>query len=156
MANPNGRPRGVPNRQSRILQGLVEEKGGLSPGRVLLETMWFHYARAAEAQTKLANVAPADIASRTTLQTEVGRHLENARVAAKDVAPYIHTRLASVIVQGDADGGPVRTNVTGLVGLVPFTQADLARLSDGELASLYREAVSTPPADTAKPEPDPD
>lgn len=134
-----GRPQGTPNRQSLKLQELVREKGDVSPGRVMLEAMWFHYGKAAEAQNRLAGVN--DAKARKDIEKEVSAHLAQAHAAAKDVAPFIHTRLSSVIVQGDEDGGPISHRHAGLVGLATLTQADLAKLDTGQLAALYREAI---------------
>lgn len=147
MANPNGRPIGSPNKQSRALQTLVDERGNLSPGRVMLETMWVYYGLAAEIQRDVARATSA------AGKAEIAELLKAACGFAKDVAPYVHTRLSSVIVAGDHDGGAVRHHVTGGVGLVALSAADFAKLSAGELAQIYRETIGETTVLGDEPEP---
>lgn len=119
----------------------------------MLESMWFHYQEAAAAQARLPGAAGDDA---KLIRAEIAKHLREAHAAAKDVAPYIHTRLSSVIVQGNEDGGAINHRHTGLVGVAAITQADLAKLDVGQLAALYREKIGETEVFSGEPDPDPD
>lgn len=129
MPNPNGRPRGSPNKRSLRLQTKVDEKG-VSPADVLLDEMWFHYNLAGQAMVK----EPRD-------DKAVASHLAAARIPAREVAPYVHSKLTTVVLTGDEDGGPIQHSHSGLVGVV---NADLAKLDDTELTQLYRATLAAP------------
>lgn len=131
------------------LQPLIQGKNGLSPGRVFLEEMWFHYGRAARVQNSPQATTPDG-------EELIAKYLEKARAAGEAAAPYVHTRLSSVVLTGDEDGGPVTIDATTVVGVAGIlTAADLAKLDPGELARLYREKVAAIRIPNGKPEPDP-
>lgn len=119
----------------------------------MLEKMWRRYQRAASAQAK-AEALPVDSPEREKLEDKVDLHLDAAHNVAKDAAPYIHARLASVVVTGDDDGGPVQHEHRGLVGFASLSAADLAKLDSGQLAQLYREAIAETAQAHDEPEPD--
>lgn len=144
-----GRPKGSRNRVTGDLQPLIASKQGLSPGRVFLEEMWFHYGRAARVQGSAQANTPEG-------EELIAKYLKEARAAGEAAAPYVHTRLSSVVLTGDEDGGPVTidatTAIVGVAGIL--TAADLAKLDPGELAQLYREKIAAIRVPDSKPQPD--
>lgn len=89
----SGRPPGAANRLSLKLQDMVAEKG-VSPARVFLDEMLFHYGQAGEEMQKTG--AARDL-------KKIAKHLADARNAAKELAPYVHSKLSSVLMMGEGD-----------------------------------------------------
>ena len=92
MAKPTGNPNGRPRQPAKLRGGERKrlahliEKTGLTPLAYMLEGM---------------RDPKAPKARRDDL--------------AKAAAPYVHARLASTVVQGDASGGPIRIKIEGKV-----------------------------------------
>lgn len=113
----------------------------------MLESMWVYYSQAAEIQRdpKRAETAEGKAA--------IAELLKQACEFAKGVAPYVHTRLSSVVVTGDDNGGPVRHHLNGGIGVVALGADDLAKLDAGELAAIYRETIGATTILELEPEP---
>lgn len=98
-----GRQKGTPNRRtSERMQAI--EAGGAMPLEIMLGAARILWARAHEGEAVDLDM------------------VERAGSMAKDAAPYVHPRLASVAHTG-RDGGPIAV-------------ADLSRLSNDQLATL--------------------
>lgn len=95
--------------------------GGESPGDILLHVARYHMGRAARLQRDAAGKQqePDD--------KLMNAHLEAARRAAADAAPYCHTRFQA-IAHSNPDNTPL---------FAELSQA-LARMSDKEMLSLER------------------
>lgn len=88
-----GRPRGAVNKKSTELQ-LHALENGISPMEVLLEDMRYFYNLANE---YLAPIRGKEFAEENNdISKRVFGLKEIARNCAKDVAPYVHPKLASI------------------------------------------------------------
>lgn len=123
--NPYGRPKNTPNKRTIALQEFVDEHQGISPARVMLETMWHHYSLAG---TEQRQPIPDKAA--------VAAHLAEASKVAKEVAPYVHSKLTSVVLSGDSEADPIHVHRTGTA--IPD---DVSALSDDELTQIYRASA---------------
>ena len=74
---------------------------GVAPIDVMLHTMRFAHEQAGALLTRLVEGAGGEAAARIDLFKEMIRYRTMAHDAAKDVAPYIHPRLATVQHSGD-------------------------------------------------------
>jgi hypothetical protein len=95
--------------------------GGESPGDILLHVARYHMGRAARLQHDAAAKQQDPDAKL------MNAHLEAARRAAADAAPYCHTRFQAVS-HSNPDNTPLFAELT----------AALAKLSDKEMLSLER------------------
>lgn len=98
-----GRQKGTPNRRTTERMQAIEA-GGAMPLEIMLGAARTLWAKAHEGETVDLDM------------------VERAGSMAKDAAPYVHPRLASVAHTG-RDGGPIAV-------------ADLSRLSNDQLATL--------------------
>lgn len=131
---------------SAKLHDLIEKQGqGISPGVVFLQEMWFHYSQATKEMQKPE-------AARNN--KELAKHLANARMAAKEAAPYVHNRLSSVLLAYDPDAlvasnsnnaTPQNVNVN-----VNLSVEYLSGLSEEELVRVYRSQVAASDGNRAR------
>lgn len=99
---PNaGRKKNVPNKATQERQARVA-KDGPTPLDVLLDGMRFHH--------KVARMA---LEAEPIEAKVVALALKEAREFARDAAPYVHPRLATV-EHGGKDGGPIRVTISGV------------------------------------------
>jgi hypothetical protein len=95
-----GRKKGLPNKATQARQAKIAAEG-VTPLDVLIDGMRFHHARANEAR----NATPPDTDT-------AARELKEAGGFAKEAAPYVHPKLATVEHAGK-DGGAIKVIITG-------------------------------------------
>jgi hypothetical protein len=78
------------------LQELIEKQGDLSPGRTLLEIMWYYWH-----EVQLLRQDPT-FANSNEGKRQISKSFMKAAIVAKCAAPYIHSKLAPCYV-GDDD-----------------------------------------------------
>jgi len=98
-----GRPKGVPNKATQKRQAEVAASGP-TPLDVMLQDMRFRFEMA---RTELDKGEKANKAL-------VADYLEEARKAAKDVAPYVHPRLQTVQHGGTEGASPIPIKIESL------------------------------------------
>lgn len=117
-----GRQKGTPNKRGAIATRTreVAEKAaaeGVTPLDVMLSNMRHFQKLAESAEKALAELSAAAIAELQPddqfkrLMAEVKKTVglrESAQGCARDAAPYMHSRLASVEHSGKEDGPPIR------------------------------------------------
>lgn len=95
-----GRKPNTPNKATQDRQAKVAS-GGATPLDVLLDGMRFHH--------KIAQMA---VAADPPEAKVAALALKEAREFARDAAPYVHPRLATV-EHGGKDGGPIKVIISG-------------------------------------------
>jgi hypothetical protein len=132
-----GRPKGALGKRDRELQNLVEQRGGLSPGRVMLESMWYHYY---EAQRLMQDPT---IAATDEGRKQISEMWMKAGIVAKYAAPYIHAKLAPCYSDED-DLEEIRDKVSADEKAAParrtYTAEELRKMDSETFAKVYREA----------------
>jgi hypothetical protein len=136
--NGAGRPKGAFGKRNKELQDLVDQRGGFSPGRVMLECMWYHYY---EAQRLMQDPT---IAATDEGEKRISEMWMKTAIAAKYVAPYIHAKLAPCYYYVD-DLEEVRDKVGADEKSAPvrrtYTAEELRKMDAETFEKLYRETV---------------
>lgn len=100
-----GRKRGAANAKTRAIADKAVAEG-ITPLEVMLDNMRFFYGEAGKlAQTLVMPDAENREGAAEALKTIMGAR-QAAQECAKDAAPYMHPRLAT-IEHGGKDGGPL-------------------------------------------------
>jgi len=135
--NGAGRPKGACGKRDRELQDLVEQRGGLSPGRAMLESMWYHYD---EAQRLMRDPT---ITATDEGRKQISEMWMKVGIVAKYVAPYIHAKLAPCYYYED-DLVEIRDEVRADKNSAPaprtYTAEELRKMDSETFAKLYSEA----------------
>lgn len=104
-----GRAKGTPNKRSLIVAAdtkariAVALERNVSPLEVLLEQMYWYRDQAQNLTEKISELAvditdPGALREFLKMMNEMWQFRQQARVCASEAAPYIHSRLASVVV----------------------------------------------------------
>jgi hypothetical protein len=144
----SGRPKGTPNKASAKRQAQIAATGA-SPLDVMLGNMRFAHE---QADGVLRQLLAGDTSAIPAVEgkapsaidgiREVLRLRQIAQDAAKDAAPYVHPKLASVAHHGP-DQGPIR------VVAKTTTAVDLSKLTDDEIIKLHAEMIAVPGRSTS-------
>jgi hypothetical protein len=109
-----GRTKGTPNKRTVEKQSVAIERqeralaSGASPLEVMVDDMRFHHSAALAELERGSNADHAKVAA----------SLAAARAAAKDAAPYVHPRLASIEHMGAGGGAIEFTNARDKLALL--------------------------------------
>ena len=99
-----GRTKGVPNRATAARQEQIAAEGA-TPLDVMLENMRFAHEHAAEVLAKVMSLEPEGETPGEGLDAfrELLRFRQIAEDCAKDAAPYVHPKLASIEHKGSKE-----------------------------------------------------
>lgn len=121
-----GRPRGLPNRASIARQEQIA-RSGATPLDAMIQKMRWHMNKAARELKRIEEAAQAQQPYDTKVLEAA---LDKANEAAKDAAPFVHPKLASITMDAHHSGS-----------------VDLSLLSDEELNVFYRIRAKLASAD---------
>jgi hypothetical protein len=133
-----GRPEGSTGKRNKELQELVEKQGDLSPGRVMLECMWYHHE---EVGLMRQDPSFSDTREGRKLMKEFDKNLMRV---AKYAAPYIHPKLRSCHgIDESAEVSPEHETVCDPLKREPFPTSDeIKKMDVVTLVQLYRDEIA--------------
>lgn len=97
-----GRQKGTRNKATAARQEQVAAEG-VTPLDVMLENMRFAHKHAAEVLAKVMSLEPEASGEGLDAYRELLRFRQIAQDCAKDAAPYVHPKLASIVHKGDKE-----------------------------------------------------